>query len=83
MNRRFCFTLDLKNDPALTAEYRKYHEKIWPEITESIKSSGIVDMEIYLLGTRMFMIMEVDESFSLRRKRRLIDRIPKCKSGSS
>lgn len=68
MNRRFCLTLDLKDDPALIAEYRKYHEKIWPEITESIKNSGVVDMEIYLLGTRMFMIMEVNESFSFEKK---------------
>lgn len=68
MNRRFCLTLDLKNDPALIAEYRKYHEEIWPEITESIQNSGIVDMEIYLLGTRMFMIMEVNESFSFAKK---------------
>jgi len=68
MNRRFCLTLDLKNDPALIREYRRYHEKIWPEITESIKNSGIVDMEIYLLGTRMFMIMEVNESFSFAKK---------------
>ena len=68
MTRRYCLTLDLKDDPALIAEYRKFHEKIWPEITESIKNSGIVDMEIYLLGTRMFMIMEVNESFSFERK---------------
>jgi L-rhamnose mutarotase len=68
MNRRFCLTLDLKNDLALIAEYRRYHEKIWPEIRESIRNSGIVDMEIYLLGTRMFMIMEVDESFSFEKK---------------
>jgi L-rhamnose mutarotase len=68
MNRRFCLTLDLKSDPGLIAEYRKYHEKIWPEITESIKNSGIVDLEIYLLGTRMFMIMEVNESFSFEKK---------------
>ncbi len=65
---RYCLTLDLKNDPALIAEYRKYHEKIWAEITKSIKDSGIEDMEIYLLGTRMFMIMEVNESFSFSAK---------------
>ncbi len=68
MNRRFCFTLDLKDDPRLIAEYKEYHQKIWPEITDSIKDAGIEDMEIYLLGTRMFMIMEVNESFSLDRK---------------
>ena len=45
MNRRFCLTLDLKNDPALIAEYKRYHQKIWPEITKSIKDSGIVDLE--------------------------------------
>jgi L-rhamnose mutarotase len=64
MKRRFCLTLDLKDDPILIAEYKRYHERIWPEITRSIKDSGIEDMEIYLLGTRMFMIMEVNESFS-------------------
>ena len=63
-NTRYCLTLELKDDPVLIAEYRKYHERVWPEITKSIKDSGIEDMEIYLLGTRMFMIMEVNERFS-------------------
>ena len=66
--RRYCLTLDLKNDPALIAEYRKYHERVWPEIIKSIKDSGIEDMQIYLLGTRMFMIMEVNDSFSFEAK---------------
>jgi L-rhamnose mutarotase len=68
MKRRFCLTLDLKNDPELIAEYKRYHEKIWPEIAQSIKDSGIENMEIYLLGTRMFMIMEVGEGFSFGAK---------------
>lgn len=68
MNRRFCLTLDLKNDPALIAEYGKYHEKIWPEITESIRNAGIIDLEIYRHSTRLFMVMEVSESFSFEKK---------------
>jgi L-rhamnose mutarotase len=68
MNRRYCLTLDLKDDPNLVAEYKRNHQKIWPEITQSIKDSGIEDMEIYLLGTRMFMIMEVNERFSFEAK---------------
>jgi L-rhamnose mutarotase len=68
MNRRYCLTLELKDDPALIAEYRRHHQKIWPEITSSIKDAGIVDMEIYLLGARMFMIMEVNERFSFEAK---------------
>src|SRR4029077_12480222 len=68
MNRRYCFTLDLRDDPALIAEYRRHHQKIWPEITRSIRDAGIVDMEIYLLGTRLFMVMEVDAPFFLDAK---------------
>jgi L-rhamnose mutarotase len=68
LTRRYCLTLDLKDDPQLIADYKKYHEKIWPEITASIKASGIEDMEIHLLGTRLFMIMEVNDDFSFERK---------------
>jgi L-rhamnose mutarotase len=66
--RRYCLTLDLKDDRQLIAEYKHYHEKIWPEITLSIKDAGIEDMEIYLFGTRMFMVMEVNEQFSFESK---------------
>ncbi len=70
MTHRYCLTLDLKDDPALIAEYRRHHEIVWPEIIKSIRDSGIEDMEIYLLGARMFMIMEVSESFSFEKKAR-------------
>jgi L-rhamnose mutarotase len=68
MTRRYCLTLDLKDDPKLIAEYKRYHEKIWPEITTSLKEAGIRDAEIYLLGTRLFMILEVGERFSFEAK---------------
>ena len=68
MTRRHCLTLDLKDDPKLIAEYQRYHEKVWPEITQSIKDAGIHGLEIYLRGTRMFMILEVDENFSFEKK---------------
>jgi L-rhamnose mutarotase len=68
MKRRYCLALDLKDDPQLIAEYKKHHQKIWPEITQSIKDAGIEDLEIYRLGTRMFMIMEVNDSFSFGAK---------------
>jgi L-rhamnose mutarotase len=77
MSRRFCLTLDLKDDPNLIAEYRKYHEHIWPEITASLKQSGIEDAEIYLLGTRMFMLLEVNDSFSFEAKGRADANNPK------
>jgi L-rhamnose mutarotase len=67
----------LKDDPALIAEYKRYHEKIWPEITRSIKDSGIENLEIYLLGTRMFMIMEVSGAFSFEAKNKADQLNPK------
>jgi L-rhamnose mutarotase len=77
MTKRYCLTLDLKDDPQLIAEYKRYHEKIWPEIRSSIKDSGIEDMEIYLLGTRMFMLMEVNDEFSFEAKARADRNNPK------
>jgi len=65
---RYCLTVDLKNDPALIAEYEEWHQSIWPEIRASILDSGITDMEIYRLNERLFMIMETDGNFSFERK---------------
>ncbi|MDO5977471.1 L-rhamnose mutarotase [Flavivirga spongiicola] len=69
--KRHCFALDLVDDPKSIAEYKKYHEKIWPEITTSIINSGIKVLEIYCIGNRLFMIMEVDDGFSFERKSKM------------
>jgi len=63
--KRYCQTLDLKDDPALIAEYVDRHSeaKRWPEIVEGIRTVGILEMEIYLLGTRLFMIVETAADF--------------------
>jgi L-rhamnose mutarotase len=66
--RRYCLAVDLKDDPALIAEYEAYHQRVWPEILKSIKDSGIESMEIYRLANRLFMIMEVNASFSFEAK---------------
>lgn len=68
MSKRYCLTLDLKDDPALIAEYKRHHRNGWPEITQSIKDAGVENMEIYLLGTRLFMIVEVNAQFSFEKK---------------
>lgn len=64
--KRYCQTLDLRNEPKLIAEYRRRHEKgnIWPEIIDGIRSVGILEMEIYILGTRLFMIVETPVDFN-------------------
>jgi len=77
MARRYCFTLELKDDAKLIAEYERCHEKNWPEITQSIRGSGIQDLEIYLFGTRMVVVMEVNEHFSFDAKARADQQHPK------
>ncbi|MBK8968913.1 MAG: L-rhamnose mutarotase [Lewinellaceae bacterium] len=68
--QRICLACDLKDDPAAIARYKKYHAPgaLWPEVGQSIRDAGIVAMEIYLTGNRLFMIMEVDASFKAVRK---------------
>jgi L-rhamnose mutarotase len=66
--KRYCLALDLKDDPTLIKEYEKHHQEVWPEIRESIKSSGILTMEIYRAGNRLFMIMDTEDDFSLDHK---------------
>ncbi|GAA4441113.1 L-fucose mutarotase [Pontibacter saemangeumensis] len=66
--KRYCLALDLKDDPALIAEYERWHKAIWPEIRQSILGAGITVMDIYRFGNRLFMIMETDDSFSFERK---------------
>jgi L-rhamnose mutarotase len=66
--QRHCLALDLKNDPALIAEYEAYHKAVWPEILESITSSGIQVLDIYRTGNRMFMIIEATDDFSFDKK---------------
>jgi L-rhamnose mutarotase len=66
--QRFCLALDLVDDPALIAEYEKYHEKIWPEIKASILDAGVTDLEIYRISNRLFMILEATDAFTFAHK---------------
>ncbi|MBR0049586.1 MAG: L-rhamnose mutarotase [Prevotella sp.] len=63
--KRYVQTLDLRDDPEMIAEYRKWHSKEfqWKEIRDGIKAVGILEMEIYILGTRLVMIVDAPESF--------------------
>jgi len=63
--KRYCKYLELENDPDLIEQYRAVHAPGagWPEITQGMREVGIVDMEIYLLGNRLFMIMDTAADF--------------------
>ena len=63
--KRYCKTLPLKDDPKLIEEYIKVHSPgaVWSEITSGMKEVGIVDMEIYIQGSWLIMIMETIPDF--------------------
>lgn len=63
--KRYCQTMDLKDDQKLIAEYMRRHSKAeaWPEIRAGIREVGILEMEIYILGNRLFMIVETPLDF--------------------
>jgi L-rhamnose mutarotase len=70
MTKQYCLALDLKDDSKLIEEYKKYHAKggVWPEILDSIKQAGIIYMQIYSVGNRLFMTMHVRDDFDFDRK---------------
>ncbi|MET0393791.1 MAG: L-rhamnose mutarotase [Chitinophagaceae bacterium] len=68
MTKRYCLALDLKDDPKLIAAYEAHHRQVWPEIRASIREAGIGQIEIYRTGNRLFMIMDVNDSFSFEKK---------------
>jgi L-rhamnose mutarotase len=65
MFKRYCKILTLKDDPELIKQYKEVHgiNKAWPEITQGMKEVGIIDMEIYLHGNILFMIMDTLADF--------------------
>ena len=63
--KRYCKILTLKDDPELIKQYKEVHgiNKAWPEITRGMTEVGIIDMEIYIHGNILFMIMDTVADF--------------------
>lgn len=69
--KEHCLALDLKNDASLIEAYDAYHKDVWPDVIKSIKDSGIVDLSIYRIENRLFMIMKTKDDFSFEKKAKL------------
>ena len=59
---RRCFAVDLEDDPESIARYRAWHAAggVPAAVTAAIRQDGVLSLEIWLVGDRMFMIMEQD-----------------------
>jgi L-rhamnose mutarotase len=68
---RYCLALDLRDEQEAIASYDEHHRTVWPEVLESLKASGIQEMQIYRIRNRLVMIIEVTEAFSFARKKEM------------
>lgn len=75
--KRYCQTLTLKDDPELINAYEKEHTRVWPEVQEGIKSVGILDMQIYRLGNRLFMIVDTVDDFDWEKDNARLAKLPR------
>jgi L-rhamnose mutarotase len=60
MTTRTVLAVDLKADAAAIETYTSHHQRAWPEVLASLRHAGIRNLDIYLLGRRLIMIVETD-----------------------
>jgi L-rhamnose mutarotase len=65
VSRRHVLALDLKDEPGVIEEYTRQHRAVWPEVLASLRRIGVLDMDIYLLGRRLTMVLETEDGFDL------------------
>ena len=75
--KRYCQTLELRDDPEMIDKYCEAHAHVWPEIQAGIREVGILDMQIYRLGTRLFMIMDTVDDFDWERDMARLATLPR------
>ena len=63
--KRYIQFLELKNNPELIEKYKRLHSEKdhWKVIRDGIKEVGILEMEIYILGNRLVMIIDAPLDF--------------------
>ena len=64
---RQVLLVHLRDDPAAVAMYREHHQRVWPEVVESLRLAGVEQMEIHLLGRTAVMIVEVADGLDVQR----------------
>lgn len=68
--QRLTYALDLRDDPEVIAEYEAWHraDKIWPSVVESLRASGLTNLEIFRTGNRLVLIIDAPDEFSPQAK---------------
>jgi len=66
MSRRHVLTMNLKGDPGVVETYTRHHRDVWPEVQASLRQAGVEQMDIYLLGRRLVMVVQTHDSVDYR-----------------
>lgn len=63
--KRYCQFLEISDNPELIRLYRECHtrEKQWKEIRDGIREVGILEMELYITGNKVCLIVETGMDF--------------------
>ena len=75
--KRYCQTLELRDDPEMIEKYCEVHRHVWPEIIEGQRQVGILDMQIFRRGRRLFMIMDTVDDFDFVRDNARLATLPR------
>ena len=75
--KRYCQTLELVDNSELVEKYLEAHRHVWPEIQAGVRSVGILDMQIYALGTRLFMICDTTDEFDWEKDNARLATLPR------
>jgi L-rhamnose mutarotase len=77
--KRYVQYMEISDDPELMAEYRKWHseEYNWKEIRDGIRQVGILEMEIYLIGNHLTMIVDTPADFNWQESMDRLAKLPR------
>ena len=81
--KRYCQTLELRNDRELIEKYVEAHAHVWPEVIEGQREVGIIDMQIYRRGRNLFMICDTVDEFDWQRDMARLATLPRQAEGEA
>ena len=64
---RHVLAVDLKDDPSVLEAYKAHHRRVWPEVLLSLRGAGLADLQIYMLGRRLVMLVDLQDGLDVRR----------------
>lgn len=75
--KRYCQCLKLVDDETLISRYVEAHAHVWPEVVAGQREVGILEMQIYRWGERVFMICDTVDSFDWERDMARLATLPR------